>query len=68
MEEEKLTLEEQRINEILSESINLSQYPGITPHSFPPEFTNDCITLEQFAENGRNLITQKMKQLYGISN
>ena len=65
--EEKLTLEEQRTNEMLSESVDLSKYPGISPTSFPPEFTEDCITLEQFAQNGRNLITQKLKQYYGIS-
>jgi hypothetical protein len=66
--EENLTLEEQRINEMLSESIDLSQYPGVTPHSFPPEFMDDCITLEQFAEEGRALIRQEIDKLYGISN
>jgi len=66
--EEKLTFEEQRINELLTESIDLSLYPGISPHSFPLEFTNDCITLEQFDEEGINYLKQLFEEYYGVNN
>ena len=65
--EEKLTLEEQRINETLSENFDRSKWKGLTPNYAPPGFEDDCITLEEFLEEGRTLLTQKMKQLYGIS-
>jgi len=66
-EVEKLTLEEQRINDTLSESFDRSKCPGLTPNYAPPGFEDDCIPLDDFAKNGRNLITKKLKKLYGIS-
>ena len=65
--EEELTLEEQRINELLSENFDRSKWPDLTPNYIPPGFKDDCITLEEFLEEGRTLLTQKMKELYGIS-
>ena len=65
--EEKLTLEEQRINELLTEGFDRTKYPELKPDYIPPEMFENCVTIEKFAEHGRNLITQKLKKLYGIN-
>ena len=62
MSNKNLNLKEQRINEMLTENF---KYPGLTPDFTPDGFEDDCIPLEQFLEEGRTLITQKMKKLYG---
>ena len=67
MKEEKMTFEEQRINESLSENFDRSKWPDMTPNYIPPGFEDDCIPAEQFFEEGRILLIQKMKELYGIS-
>jgi len=51
-----MVIDEDMDNELLEEDFDLSQYPGVSPHSFPPEMLKGSITLEQFAEEGRALI------------
>ena len=65
--EEKLTLEEQRINELLSENFDKSEWikRGLTPNSFPPEFAEDCISLDEFNQNANIIIKEIMKEKYG---
>jgi len=55
------------INDSLSESFDRSKWPDLTPNYTPLGFEDDCIPAEQFFEEGRVLLIQKMKELYGIS-
>jgi len=65
IEEEKLSLEEQRINDSLCENFDRSKWPGITPNSFPPEMVEGWLTLEQFNAMQKNAIKKIMKEKYG---
>jgi len=66
--EEKMTLEEQRINELLTEGFDRSKYPKLTPNYIPPEMIKNCISIEQFEKEGINYLTERLKECYGISN
>jgi len=67
--EEKKSVEyEIEHNGGLSESFDRSKWPDLTPNYTPPDFEDDCIPAEHFFEEGRALLIQKMKKLYGISN
>jgi len=65
--EEKLTLEEQRINELLSENFDKSEWikRGLTPNSFPPEMVQGWLTLGQFEQEGINYLKQLFDEHYG---
>ena len=65
MKEEKMSLEEQRINSMLSENFDRSKWPDLTPNYTPPGFEDDCITLEQFREEGLNYLKQLFDKHYG---
>ena len=62
--EEKLTLEGERINDCLYESINLNE-TGLTPDYMPPGFKDDCITIEEFDAMVTKIIYKKCREKYG---
>ena len=63
-----MTLEEQRINSMLSENFDRSKWPGLTPTHTPDGFEDDCITSEQFFQEGRNYLKQLFDNHYGTGN
>ena len=64
-EEEKLTLEEQRINELLTENFDKSKWPGLTHNSFPSEMVQGWLTLGQFEQERINYLKQLFDKHYG---
>ena len=68
MKEEKLTLEEQKINGLLSENFDRSKWPDLKPNYIPPALKAEGITLEQFREEGLKYLKQLFDEHYGTDN
>ena len=65
MKEEKLTLEEQKINVLLSENFNRSKWPDLKPNYIPPALKAEGITLEEFYEDGVSYLKELLDKHYG---
>ena len=68
MNKNKLTLEEQRINSMLSENFDRSKWPDLKPNYIPPALKNECITIDQFEQEGLQYLKQLFDEHYGANN
>ena len=68
MMKEEMTLEEQRINNSLSESFDRSRWLDLRPNYIPPALKAEGITVEELREEGLKYLKQLFDEHYGADN